>query len=44
MHPEIAISTGGSIELMDALYPQLYVCPEIDDAWAVFSGNSFCLM
>ena len=32
MHPGIAISTGGSIELTDALYQQLYACPEIGAA------------
>ncbi|CAE7928924.1 unnamed protein product, partial [Symbiodinium necroappetens] len=30
MHPDIPISTGGSIGLLDALYQQLYMCPEID--------------
>mmetsp|Transcript_36549 Transcript_36549/g.50932 ORF Transcript_36549/g.50932 Transcript_36549/m.50932 type:complete len:490 (-) Transcript_36549:386-1855(-) len=30
MHPSIAVSTGGSVDLEDALYQQLYVCPDID--------------
>ncbi|CAE7185913.1 unnamed protein product [Symbiodinium pilosum] len=30
MHPSIPVSTGGSIDLADALYQQLYVCPAID--------------
>ena len=33
MHPSIAVSTGGSVDLEDALYQQLYVCPDIDAAF-----------